>query len=497
MELWELDLTSARNKLHTEEITSVELTQSCLNRIKQVDDDVKAFISVFEDEALAQAKQADQMLKSKEAGLLTGIPFSVKDVIMTDGQETTAASNILKGYRAVYSATSVQKILDQGGVLLGKVNCDAFAHGASTENSDFPTTRNPWDLDRVPGGSSGGSAAAVAAGMGFYSLGTDTGGSIRQPAGFTNTVGFKPTYGRVSRYGLISMTSSTDCLSVITKDVNDAAAVLEVIAGEDVKDATTIRVPTADYLAKIKHLLPEGLKIGIPRDLFEQGMSDDVKDVTEKAIDAFKELGVEIVDITLPTAALGVAAYYIITPSELSSNLERFDGIRYGYSATTDEAQNPEDLFEVYTKTRGKGFGNEAKRRIMMGTHALSSGYYDAYYKKASKVRTLIKQDFDTAFESVDLILTPTAPGTAFKVGEKAEDPLSMYLEDIFLAAVSLAGLPAISVPAGFGFADESPDKKLPIGIQLISKPFQESLLFRTARVYEEKNTWSKERPAL
>lgn len=497
MELYNLDLTTARNKLQSGEITSLELTQACLDRIKAIDSDVKAFVTVYEEEALMQAKKADEMIQNDTADLLTGIPFSVKDVIMTEDKQTTASSNILKGYDAVYNATGVQKILDQGGVLLGKVNCDAFAHGASTENSDFFATKNPWDLERVPGGSSGGSAAAVSAGMGLYSLGTDTGGSIRQPAGFTNTVGLKPTYGRVSRYGLISMTSSTDCLSIITHDVNDAATVLQVIAGEDVMDATTIRVPTPDYLGKIVHMLPEGLKIGVPRDLFEVGMEDGVKDVTEQAIAAFKDMGVEIVDITLPHAQYGVAAYYIITPSELSSNLERFDGIRYGYSATSDDDVHPENLFEVYTKTRGKGFGKEAKRRIMMGTHALSSGYYDAYYKKASKVRTLIKQDFDNAFENVDLILTPTAPGTAFKVGEKAEDPLSMYLEDIFLAAVSLAGLPAVSVPAGFAASSDGEAERLPVGIQLIAKPFQESVLFRTARVFEKKHALHTERPAI
>lgn len=493
MELWKLDLTTARNMLQSGEVTSLELTRACLDRIKEVDEKIKAYISVFEEDALAAAKKADQMIADGTAGLLTGIPFSVKDVLMTDKKETTAASNILKGYHAVYSATGVKKILDQGGVMLGKVNCDAFAHGASTENSDFPTTKNPWDQERVPGGSSGGSAAAVAAGMGYYSLGTDTGGSIRQPAAFCNTVGMKPTYGRVSRYGLISMTSSTDCLSVITRDVNDAATVLQVIAGEDIMDATTIRIPVQNYLSDIKKLLPVGLKIGIPRDFFDVEMDEEVKNVTKEAIEAFKDMGAEIVDISLPHATLGVAAYYIITPSELSSNLERFDGIRYGYSATTDEDVSPESLFEVYTKTRGKGFGDEAKRRIMIGAHALSSGYFDAYYKKASKVRTLITQDFNAAFEKVDIILTPTAPGPAFKIGEKSKDPLSMYLEDIFLAAVSLAGLPAMSVPAGFTSPEGAHGKKLPIGIQLIAKPFQESKLFRVARMYEARNTWSKE----
>lgn len=496
MKLWELDLTTARNKLQSGEITSVELTQSCLDRIDEVDKKVNAFTSVFAKEALEQAARADEMIQNGTANLLTGIPFSVKEVLMTEGRETNASSNILKGYTSVFNATGVNNILEQGGVVLGKVNCDAFAHGASTENSDFFTSRNPWDLDRVPGGSSGGSSAAVAAGMGFYSLGTDTGGSIRQPASFTNTVGLKPTYGRVSRYGLISMTSSTDCLSVITRDVNDAAVVLEVIAGEDKNDATAIRLPVPTYHSEIKKHLPDGLKIGVPRDFFEVGMSENVKNVTEEAIAAFKHMGAEIIDISLPHAKLGVAAYYIITPSELSSNLERFDGIRYGYSATTDENVQPENLFEVYTKTRGKGFGDEAKRRIMIGTHALSSGYYDAYYKQASKVRTLIKQDFDEAFKEVDVILTPTAPDVAFKVGEKSKDPLALYLEDIFLAAVSLAGLPAISVPAGFA-SPEGEKKKLPVGMQLIGKPFQESTLFRVGRVYEAKHDWSKQKASL
>lgn len=484
-------------KLVKGEISSVELTTACLEQIEKYDGKINAFVTVTKDEALEQAKRADGLIKSEKATYLTGVPFAVKDVIMTKGIETTASSNILKGYKASFTATGVQKILDQGGVLLGKTNCDAFAHGASTENSDFFPTKNPWDIERVPGGSSGGSAAAVAARMVPYALGTDTGGSIRQPAALTNLVGLKPTYGRVSRYGLIAMTSSTDCLSVVSRDVNDSAIVLEAMAGEDVHDATAARLPVPDFTGAVREGLPESLRVGVPRAFFEEGVEKGVLEAIEKAIEEFEKMGMEIIDIPLPMAKRGVAVYYILTPSELSSNLERFDGIRYQYSAETDPEENPQNLYEVYTKTRGKGFGAEAKRRIMTGTFALSSGYYDAYYKKASRVRTAIINEFDEAFKSVDYILTPTSPSVAFKIGEKVVDPLSLYLEDIFLAAVSLAGLPAVSVPCGFASPEDNPDVTLPVGLQLIAPRFGEAKMLRVAKVYEQITDWHKKSPSL
>lgn len=497
MEYWKLNLTTAREKIAKGEVTSVDLTNACFERIEKYNDKINAFISFDKEKALVQAKKADQMIAAGKGQPLTGIPVAIKDVIMNEDVKTSAASNILNGYVASYSSTGVKKVLDQGAVVVGNVNCDSFAHGASTENSDYGPSKNPWDESRVPGGSSGGSAAAVSAGMAFYSLGTDTGGSIRQPASYCNLVGFKPTYGRVSRNGLISMTSSTDCLSVIAKDVNDAAAVMEAIAGEDIKDATAARLPVPSYYGNTREAMPENLKIGIPRDFLEmgEGLDEKIKNVIDQAIDAYKEMGAEIIDISLPHAHLGVAAYYVITPSEVSSNLERFDGIRYGYSAQNDKNNQPENLKEVYSKSRGAGLNPENKRRIMIGTFALSSGYYDDYYQKASKVRTLIIEDFKKAFEMVDVILTPSAPGVAFKIGEKSSDPLAMYLEDIYLAAVSLAGLPAVSIQAGF--IEDGADVALPVGMQLIGPAFGESKLFKTAKAFEMKHEFHKKNPNL
>lgn len=499
MELKNLDLTQIHRKLVEHEVSSVELTKACLARIKKIDSKIRAFILVDEEKALEQAKNADQELADKEnISYLTGVPFGVKDVILTEGLETTASSNILKGYVGAYNATCVEKILKQKGVLIGKTNADAFAHGASTENSDFFPSSNPYDLERVPGGSSGGSAAAVAAGEACYALGTDTGGSIRQPAAFCNLVGLKPTYGRASRYGLIAMTSSTDCPGILTRDVNDAAVVLSEIAGEDYHDMTTLKAPVPDFPGALRVGPNEKFTIGLPKEFFAaEGLEDGVKKVIAAAIKRFETLGAGIVEISLPHACYGVAVYYVLTPSELSSNLERFDGIRYGYSAVKDQKQTVKDLFEVYSKTRGQGFGNEAKRRIMIGTHTLSAGYIDAYFKKASKVRTLIINEFKEAFEKVDVILSPTSPTTPFKIGEKTADPLAMYLEDIFLTAVSLAGLPALSMPAGFATPPEDPLKKLPVGLQLITAHYQESKLLQIAKVYEQVTAWRNEKPIL
>jgi len=499
----QLTIRGAGEKLAQKEITSVDLTRACLARIKEVDDKIKACLTVCEKEALAEAKQADEIRRNNVGAIhelpLLGIPYLAKDNIMTRGIKTTAASKILVNYIAPYDATIIKKLKQAGAVLLGKTNLDEFAHGASTENSAFGPTYNPWDLSRVPGGSSGGSAAAVAADMCLFALGTDTGGSIRYPASFCGVVGLKPTYGRNSRFGLIAMTSSTDVPGPITKTVEDAALVLSVIAGVDANDATTVKEKIDNYQKIMKQNLP-GLKIGLPQEYFIKGIAKGVKLAIEQAIAEFKKLGAEFVEISLPHTKYGVPVYYIITPSEISSNLARFDGIKYGYStALTNTALTPNpsparssqerggDLMSIYKESRGQGFGPEAKRRIMLGTYALSAGYYDAYYLQAQKVRTKIRQELDKALETVDCLLTPTAPHPAFKIGEKLDDPLKMYLEDIFVTNASLAGLPAISLPAGFA-------NNLPVGLQLIGKRFDEAILFRLGYNFQQATSWHTER---
>ena len=494
MQLNTLTIKQAGQMLANKEITSVELTEACLARIKEVDDKIKACLTVCEEEALAEAKKADERRDKGESGNLLGIPYLAKDNILTRGIKTTAASKILANYIAPYDATIIKKLKQAGAVLLGKTNLDEFAHGASTENSAFGPTYNPWDLKRVPGGSSGGSGAAVAADMCLFALGTDTGGSIRYPASFCGVTGLKPTYGRSSRFGLIAMTSSTDVPGPLTKTVEDAALVLSVIAGVDANDATTVNEKIDDYQKIMKQDLP-GLKIGLPQEYFIKGIAKGVKLAIEQAIAEYKKLGVEFVEISLPHTKYGVPVYYIITPSEISSNLARFDGIKYGLSIMKNPPQPPfvkggenaGDLMEVYTKSRGKGFGPEAKRRIMLGTYALSAGYYDAYYLQAQKVRTKIRQELDKALQTVDCLLTPTAPHTAFKIGEKSDDPLKMYLEDIFVTNASLAGLPAISLPGGF-------DNNMPVGLQLIGKRFDEAILFRLGYNYQQATSWHKEK---
>lgn len=483
-----LTITDAAELLAKKKISSVELTKIYLKRIKKIDTQLHAYITVTEEVALAQAKEADKKIKSgKNISPLCGIPASVKDIIMTKNIKSTACSNILADYMPAFDATIIERLKSQGLVILGKVNCDAFAHGASTENSDFGPTHNPFDLERVPGGSSGGSAASVAANECVYSLGTDTGGSIRQPAAFCGVVGLKPTYGRISRYGLISMTSSTDCPGPIAKTVKDAALILQAIAGQDSYDATTSSMSVPDYSKNLGKNIKK-LKIGIPKEYFlPTGVDKKVKATIDEAIKKFKELGAEIIDITLPYTRYAVPVYYIITPSEVSSNLERYDGIKYGFSVANANGRESKrmaaNLYEVYSKSRGLGFGAEAKRRIMIGTYALSAGFYDAYYKQAALVRAKIKNDFDDAFTKVDVILTPTAPDTAFKLGEKNNDPLKMYLEDIYVTAASLAGLPAISLPCGIV-------NNLPVGLQLISKAFDEETILRAAYNYETATDW-------
>ncbi len=492
MNLNELNITQASIGLQNKEFSSVELTKSYLSRMKKTDGKIRSFITVTEDSALKQAKEADKKIKTGESdNALLGIPCSIKDIINTKGVLTTAASNILKNYVPAYDATLISRLKREGMVMLGKVNCDAFAHGASTENSDYFVTHNPWDPERVPGGSSGGSASSVAADQCIYSIGTDTGGSIRQPAAFCGLVGLKPTYGRISRYGLISMTSSTDCPSIMAKNVMDAAIVLEKIAGVDKKDSTTSGNKVDNYKEFLKDEDIKGLKIGIPGEYFIKELNADIKEAVEKAIKKIESLGAKIIKISLPHTKYAVPTYYIITPCEISSNLARFDGIKYGFSVDNRSDENVKNLLDVYTKSRGKGFGSEAKRRIMLGTYALSSGYYDAYYLKAQKVRALIIKDFKDAFKDVDLIISPTTPNVAFKIGEHSDNPLEMYMEDIFLSAVSLAGLPTISIPCGFAKPDDG-KKEMPIGMQIIGRSFDEKNVLKLANVYEKNTKWHK-----
>jgi len=481
MKLNQLTIKQAGEMLAKKEITSVELIKACLKRIKEVDGKIKACLTVCEKEALAEAKSADARRAKGETGELLGIPYLAKDNIMTRGTRTTAASKILENYIAPYDATIIKKLRQAGAVLLGKTNLDEFAHGASTENSAFGPTHNPWDLTRVPGGTSGGSGAGVAADMCIFALGTDTGGSIRCPASFCGITGLKPTYGRGSRFGLIAATSSTDVPGPLTKTVEDAAIVLSVIAGKDEHDATTVKSPLPPLVKRGKI---QGLTIGLPKEYFIKGTDKGVTEAIEKAKEDLKKLGVKFKEVSLPHTKYVVPTYYIINPSEISSNLARFDGIKYGLSA---EGKN---LMEIYTKSRGKGFGPEAKRRIMLGTYALSAGYYDAYYLQAQKVRTKIKQEMDKVLEAVDCLLTLVQPTVAWKIGEKGQDPLKMYLEDIFVTGASLAGLPAISIPCGF-------DKKMPVGLQLIGKRFDEAMLFKVGQAYEQATEWHLKKPKI
>jgi aspartyl-tRNA(Asn)/glutamyl-tRNA(Gln) amidotransferase subunit A len=420
--------------------------------------------------------------------MLAGIPILIKDNINIKGTRTTCSSKILNDFVSPYDATVVKKIRSADAIFIGKSNMDEFAMGSSTETSHFSVTKNPWDIARIPGGSSGGSAAAVAAGQAVLSIGSDTGGSIRQPASLCGVVGLKPTYGRVSRYGLVAFASSLDQIGPITKDTTDAALLMNVISGYDDNDSTSVNLPVPDYTKALINNV-RNIKIGIPKEYFSQGLDNDVKTAVMEAVKLLKSMGAQVKELSLPHTEYAVAAYYIIAPSEASSNLARYDGVKYGYRA--NEEGEGVSLIDVYERTRGEGFGQEVKRRIMLGTYSLSSGYYDAYYLKAQKVRTLIKQDFDKAFGEVDVIITPTAPTTAFKIGEKTEDPLKMYLSDIYTISANLAGIPGISIPCGF-------DKEgLPIGLQLLAKPFGEETIFRTAYSYEQNTGWHLKEPKL
>jgi aspartyl-tRNA(Asn)/glutamyl-tRNA(Gln) amidotransferase subunit A len=489
-ELWQLTIQEAHQRLMRREISSLELTRACLARIRQVEDRVKAFITVTEEVALAQAEQADRRIEAGEAGPLTGIPVQIKDLICTRGIPTTCASRMLQNYVPVYNATVVAKLLDQGAVLLGKGNMDEFGMGSSTENSAFFPSRNPWDLDRVPGGSSGGGAASVAAGEAIYSLGTDTGGSIRQPAALCGVVGLKPTYGLVSRYGLVAFASSLDQIGPLTQDVTDCALVLSAIAGYDPRDSTSLPqdrrggFQTRPYTAALSGDI-KGLRLGIPDEYFGAGIQEEVREAVLAAVQTLEGLGASVEPVSLPTSRYALACYYIIAPSECSANLARYDGVKYGYAAL-----DAETMWQAMEQTRQQGFGPEVKRRIMLGTYALSSGYYDAYYVKAQQVRTLIRQDFGRVFQQVDALVTPTSPVVAFHLGERTADPVQMYLIDVCTVPVNIAGLPAISVPCGFV-------QGLPVGMQLIGPHLSEETLLRLAYAYEQATEWHKARPPI
>jgi aspartyl-tRNA(Asn)/glutamyl-tRNA(Gln) amidotransferase subunit A len=474
-------------QLVKKERSAVEITQEALDRIQALEPKLHSFLCVTAERALEQAQAVDAKIAAgEEIGLLAGIPIGIKDNICTKGITTTCASRILENFVPPYEATVTQKLAAADAVMVGKTNLDEFAMGGSTETSAYGLTANPWDLSRVPGGSSGGSAAAVAAGECIISLGSDTGGSIRQPASFCGVVGIKPTYGLVSRYGLVAFASSLDQIGPFARSVEDAAILLQAIAGYDPKDSTSLKVSIPDYATSLKpDLKPRGqLRIGIIKETFGEGLDSQVEQAITKALDQLQSLGAEIHVVSCPRFRYGLPSYYIIAPSEASANLARYDGVKYGYR--TEEAEN---LMEMYTRTRASGFGAEVKRRIMLGTYALSAGYYDAYYLKAQKVRTLIKEDFDRAFEQVHVLACPTAPTTAFKAGEKTADPLSMYLVDLMTIPVNLAGLPGISVPCGFD------DNGLPIGLQLIGRPLREDQLFQVAYAYEQSTQWHLRKP--
>lgn len=486
MTLYDLTIHEAADLLRKKDIRPQELTEAVLQRIRSVDERIGAYITVTEDAAMAQAEKAEKALLTGTASPLTGIPLSIKDLITTEGVKTTCASKILENFVPTYDATVIEKLKTQDAVFTGKVNMDEFAMGSTTENSAFRPTVNPWKANHNPGGSSGGSAAAVAASMCLGSLGSDTGGSIRQPASHCGIVGVKPTYGRVSRYGLVAFASSLDQIGPLTKDVTDAAILLNAISGHDIKDSTSAPENVPDFTQNLKDGV-KGLKIGLPKEYFHtDGIEDDVRSSVKNAIETLKALGAEFVDISLPHTPYAVAAYYVIAPSEASSNLARYDGVKYGLRAIDQS-----ELLSLYKETRSQGFGLEVKRRIIIGTYALSSGYYDAYYKKASQVRTLIIDDFKKAFEACDLLLSPVSPSPAGIIGEHSDDPLKLYLADIFTISANLAGLPAMSVPCGFT------QTGLPVGLHLMGRHFDEATLLKTAFSFEQATEFHKKRPVI
>ena len=469
--------------LKEKKISSVELTKQYLERIRQVEPKVKAFVTVTEDIALEQARQADSAIAAGKAGPLTGIPVAIKDVMCTRGVRTTCSSKMLENFVPPYSAAVVEKLNDAGAVMIGKTNMDEFAMGSSTENSAFFTTHNPWDLERVPGGSSGGSTVAVAAQEAVCALGSDTGGSIRQPAGFCSVVGLKPTYGRVSRYGLIAFASSLDQIGPLTQDVTDSALLMNIISGQDKRDSTSVPEPVPDYTKSLKMDL-KGMKLGIPKEYYVEGMQPGVASAMKVAIKKLEELGANLEEVSLPHTPYALAVYYIIAPSEASANLARYDGVKYGYSFKGDT------MWESMEKTRENGFGPEVKRRIMIGTYALSAGFYDAWYIKAQKVRAQIRHEFDEVFKKYDALVTPTSPTVPFKIGEKKDDPLAMYLSDVCTLPINIAGVPGISIPAGFVDG-------LPVGMQIIGKNFGEETILKVAYAYEQATEWHKKKAAI
>lgn len=486
MSLNQLTVHELHEKLKEREITAVELTESIYARIDEVEPSVKGYLTLTKALALEQASKADVGFQNgNEMPPLAGIPIAIKDVICTKDVRTTCASKILSNFKPPYDATVMAKLQKQNAVMIGKTNMDEFAMGSSTENSAYQITHNPWDLETIPGGSSGGSAAVVSADSAICSLGSDTGGSIRQPAALCGVVGMKPTYGRVSRYGLIAFASSLDQIGPFTKDVTDCALILNAICGKDQLDSTSVDVPVPDFTESLINDV-QGLRIGVPKEYFAEGLDAEVAELVYSAIQKLEQLGASLEEISLPHTDFAIATYYIIAPAEASANLARYDGVRYGY-----RTEEPVDLIDMYKKTRTEGFGQEVKRRIMLGTFALSAGYQDAYYRKAQKVRTLIKSDFDAAFEKVDVIATPTSPTPAFKIGERTADPLQMYLCDVMTTPASHAGLPGISVPCGYVKSG------LPVGLQLLTPPFDEETLLRTAYTYQQNTDHHLKRPII
>ena len=487
MSLHKLTLIELQRKFKAGEVTAAEIVRAYSLRISQVEPKVRAFVTHMQESLSVQAESLDRNLKSwRKTMPLSGMPLAIKDNICTDGVLTTCSSRMLQNFVPPYDATVIAKLRVQDYMLLGKTNLDEFAMGSSTENSAFGPSRNPWNLQCVPGGSSGGSAAAVAAEECAAALGSDTGGSIRQPAAFCGVVGLKPTYGLVSRYGLVAFASSLDQIGPITRTVSDAAFLLGAIAGHDPQDSTSIDRPVPDYMKSLQKRDLKTLRVGVPVEFFTEGLDPEVEQAVRDAIEELRCLGAEVKEVRLPRTDAAVAVYYVIATAEASSNLARFDGVKFGF-----RAKETKDLLELYMKTRQEGFGPEVKRRIMLGTYVLSAGYYDAYYGKAQAVRTLVCQDFEAAFKKVDLIVTPTTPTTAFKLGEKSEDPLQMYLSDVFTISVNLAGLPAISLPCGFSKAG------MPIGLQLIGRAFEEETVLRAAHAYEQSTQWYRQKPTI
>lgn len=485
MELNQLTIHELQEKLRDGETTSVEITEAVFERIEAVDDKIHSYVTLMKDEAFEKAREADKEIQRGKRGPLTGIPIALKDIMCTQGTRTTCGSHILENFIPPYDSTVVKKLRDAGAVFIGKTNMDEFAMGSSTETSYFGITRNPWDLEKIPGGSSGGSATAVAADLCIASLGSDTGGSIRQPAALCGIVGMKPTYGRVSRFGLVAFASSLDQIGPFAKDVEDCAIMLNAIAGYDPNDSTSVPADVPDYTEYVSKGI-EGWTVGIPKEYFIEGIDPEVLSAVERAIKEVENMGAQCKEISLPHSEYCVAIYYVIAPSEASSNLARYDGVRYGFRSDAGR-----DLMDMYKMSRSAGFGDEVKRRIMIGTHALSSGYYDAYYKKASQVRALLRKDFDEAFRTCDAILTPATPTPAFNIGEKMDDPLQMYLCDIFTISCNLAGIPGISVPCGYTEAG------LPIGVQFLTGHFEEGKLIQIASAYEKNATFERRRPTI